>query len=279
MSAGPGLHLARTGAVATVTIDLPPHNLVGVDLVVGLFGLLPELEADDTVAVVVFRSADPDFFLMHGDVEVLLEAESAGVPLTEPNVAAALFERLHRAPFLTVGVVDGYARGGGCEFLSALDLRIGTERTVIGQPEVPMGILPGAGGTVRWARLVGRARALELILSGRDVGADEALALGWLQALVPSADLDAALGRRLAPFVHLDRRAVAAVKQVVDTALAHDPAALVAESGALDAAIAAGAHREPMTRFLAAGGQTRTAEAGPIGPLLDAMRDPVAGGP
>lgn len=278
MSVGPGLHLARAGAVTTVTIDLPPHNLVGADLVIGLFGLLPDLEADESVAVVVFRSADPDFFLMHGDVEVLLEAESAGAPLTEPNVAAVLFERLHRAPFLTIGVVDGYARGGGCEFLSALDLRIGTERTVIGQPEVPMGILPGAGGTVRWARLVGRARALELILSGRDVGADEALALGWLQALVPSAGLDDALARWLAPLSRLERRSVVAVKGVVDAALAHDPAALVVESGALDAAIGAGAHREPMRRFLAAGGQTRAAEAGPIGPLLDAMRDPAAGG-
>jgi len=274
VSADGGLHVARDGAVVTVTLDLPPHNLVGVDLVVGLFGLLPEVEADESVAVVVFRSADPDFFLMHGDVEVLLEAEGSAEPITEPNIAAALFERIHRAPFLTVGVVDGYARGGGCEFLSALDLRVGTERTVIGQPEVAMGILPGAGGTVRWTRLVGRARTLELILSGRDVDADEALALGWLQARLPSADLDAALAAFLAPFTHLDRRSVVAVKDVVDTALGHDPAALVTESAALDAAVGVGAHHGPMRRFLAAGGQTRAAEVGPIDPLLAAMREP-----
>lgn len=268
-----GLDVSRDGAVVTVTIDLPPHNIVGADLVVGLFGLLPELEADDSVAVVVFRSADPDFFLMHGDVEAILASTPTGGPVTEPNIAAALFERVQRAPFLTIGVLDGYARGGGCEFLSALDLRIGTTRSVIGQPEVPMGILPGAGGTVRWARLLGRAGALELILSGRDIVADEALAMGWLQAIVPIGDLDDAVAQYVRRFAHLDRRSVVAVKGVVDVALDHDPDAFVTESMALDAAMVAGAHLEPMRRFLAAGGQTRATEAGPIDPLLDAMRD------
>lgn len=267
-----GLDVARDGAVVTVTIDLPPHNIVGADLVVGLFGLLPELEADDSVAVVVFRSADPDFFLMHGDVEAILASTPSGDPVTEPNIAAALFERVHRAPFLTIGVLDGYARGGGCEFLSALDLRIATPRSVIGQPEVPMGILPGAGGTVRWARLLGRAGALELVLSGSDIGADEALAMGWLQAIVPLEGRDDAIDRYLQRFAHLDRRAVVAVKQVVDAALDHDPTAFVVESAALDAAMVAGRHLVPMRRFLDAGGQTREGEVGPIDPLLTAMR-------
>ena len=268
------LDVDRDGAVVTVTIDLPPHNIVGADLVVGLFGLLPELEADPSTSVVVFRSADPDFFLMHGDVEAILASTPTGDPVTEPNIAAALFERLHRAPFLTIGVVDGYARGGGCEFLSALDLRIGTPRTVIGQPEVPMGILPGAGGTVRWARLLGRAGALELILSGRDIGADEALAMGWLQAIVPIGGLDAAVAAYVDRFAGLDRRSVVAVKQVIGAALDHDPAAFVVESAALDAAMVAGTHVGPMQRFLAAGGQTRDGEVGSIDPLLDAMRRP-----
>lgn len=265
-----GLDVTRTGGVVTVSIDIPPHNIVGADLIIGLFELLPTLESDESAAVVVFRSADPDFFLMHGDVEALLTMPADDQPVTTPNVAAALFERITRAPFLTIGVVDGYARGGGCEFLSALDLRIGTARTVIGQPEVPMGILPGAGGTVRMARLLGRAGALELVLSGRDVHADEALAIGWLQAIV--AD-DADADRWISRFSALDRRSVAAVKQVVDVALDDDPGALTAESAALSAAIAAGSHLGPMRRFLDAGGQTRSGEVGPIEPLLLAMRD------
>jgi len=267
-----GLEVVRSGAVATVTIDIPPHNIVGAEFIGSLFGLLPELESDPSVAVVVFRSADPDFFLMHGDVEAILASTPSGEPITEPNVAAALFERLHRAPFLTIGVIDGYARGGGCEFLSALDLRIGTPRTVVGQPEVPMGILPGAGGTVRWARLIGRAAALDLILSGRDLGADQLLAMGWLQAIVPIGGLDDAVEGYVERFEMLDRTAIASVKAVIDTALDQDPAALVTESAAFDAAILAGSHGEPMRRFLAAGGQTRAGEAGSIEPLLEAMR-------
>jgi enoyl-CoA hydratase/carnithine racemase len=110
------LRTTRSGAVVTVTINIPPHNIVGAELVVGLFGLLPELEADESVAVVVFRSADPDFFLMHGDVEAILASTPSGEPVTEPNIAAALFERLHNAPFLTIGFLNGYARGGAVSF-------------------------------------------------------------------------------------------------------------------------------------------------------------------
>ena len=270
--ANESLRTEREGSVVTVTIDIPPHNIVGADLVIGLFRLLPELEGDDSISVVVFRSADPDFFLMHGDVEAILASAPSEEPVTEPNIAAVLFERLHNAPFLTIGVLDGYARGGGCEVLSALDIRIGTSRAVIGQPEVAMGILPGAGGTVRFARQLGRAKALELILSCRDVTADELLAMEWLQALVPTSGLDAAVSAYVKQFSSLERRSVSAVKRVIDAAINEDPAALTLESAELNAAMVAGAHVQPMQRFLAAGGQTREGEVGSITPLLDVMR-------
>ena len=270
--ANESLRTEREGSVVTVTIDIPPHNIVGADLVIGLFRLLPELEGDDSISVVVFRSADPDFFLMHGDVEAILASAPSEEPVTEPNIAAVLFERLHNAPFLTIGVLDGYARGGGCEVLSALDIRIGTSRAVIGQPEVAMGILPGAGGTVRFARQLGRAKALELILSGRDVTADELLAMEWLQALVPTSGLDAAVSAYVKQFSSLERRSVSAVKRVIDAAINEDPAALTLESAELNAAMVAGAHVQPMQRFLAAGGQTREGEIGSIDALLDVMR-------
>ena len=278
MQYGP-LHAARDGGVVVVTIDSPPLQLVDAAFIGGLLELLPALESDPTVRVVVFRSADPDFFLMHGDVEYLLGAAPAhGEPVSEPNIAAATFDRLHHAPFLTIGVLDGIARGGGCEFLSALDLRIGSPRAVIGQPEAAMGILPGAGGTVRWARLVGRARALELLLTGRDIHAQEALALGWLQALVPRERLDEEAASLAARIAHLPAAGIAAVKQVVDAALGAERGALVAESDALERLMAAGQHRAPMRRFLAAGGQTRAGELTGVTALLDAMlgieRDP-----
>lgn len=166
MDHGP-LHTTIDAGVATVVIDHPPTNLVDGALIGGLIDLLDALEPDDAVRVVVFTSADADFFLMHGDVNgILAVPEHPHVPATEPNVAAATFQRLTAGRLVTIGVVDGAARGGGCEFLGALDFRIGTPRTVVGQPEVAMGILPGAGGTARWPRLVERSRALDILLTG-----------------------------------------------------------------------------------------------------------------
>ena len=123
--------------VARVVIDHPPTNLVDGAFIGALFGLLRELEVDERARVVVFSSADPDFFLMHGDVQgILAIPPGEHEPATEPNVAAALFERLRRSRLVSIGVVDGAARGGGAEFLAALDLRFGSERAVLGQPEV-----------------------------------------------------------------------------------------------------------------------------------------------
>lgn len=268
-----GVRCTIDGRVAQVVLDLPPVNIVGADLIVGLFPVLAELEASE-VSVAVFRSADPDFFLMHGDVEMLAGMPPAEpVAATEPNVAAGLFQRIHTAPYLSIGVVDGIARGGGCELLSALDLRIGSPRTRIGQPEVPMGILPGAGGTSRWPWTVGRGRALELILTGRDIEAEEALALGWLDALVPGEELDAHVERIVARVRAVPRDLVMSVKQVIDRSLALGVGdeVLTLESDVNGRRMAAGAHTDAMRRFLAAGGQTREAEVGSIEPLIDAM--------
>jgi len=244
-----------------VTIDHPPSNLVDRRFITALADLLDRTEPDQSVAVLVFHSADPDFFLMHGDVDAILQIPTgAYVPQHEANAAAALFERLSSGRLVSIGAVDGAARGGGCEFLTALDIRLGSPRTVIGQPEVAMGIIPGAGGTARWPRLVGRGRTLELLLTGRDVEAEEALAIGWLNALLPSAQLwDRALelAQRIGA---MPADSLAAVKRVVNISLAGLQPALIAESDELGRLIAAGGHHEPMRRFLAAGGQTREAE-------------------
>ena len=158
---------------------------------------------------------------------------------------------------MSIGVVDGAARGGGAEFLAALDLRYGSERAVLGQPEVAMGILPGAGGTARLPHLLGRGRALEVILSGRDVGAEEAVA-HRLARRGASRDRSSpapcrALATRIAA---MPPASVAAVKQVVDRSLASFDDGLVAETDAFGALTAGGLHIVRMQRFLDAGGQT-----------------------
>jgi enoyl-CoA hydratase/carnithine racemase len=260
--------------VAHVVIDHPPSNLVDGAFVGGLSGLLDELERDDGVRVVVFTSADPDFFLMHGDVRgILAIPPGEHVPATEPNLAAALFERWHRSPLVSMGVVDGIARGGGAEFLAALDLRYGSERAVLGQPEVAMGILPGAGGTARLPHLLGRGRALEVILTGRDLGAEAAARVGWLDAVYPRHQLDDAVHELAHRIAAMPPASVAAVKRVVDRTLDSFADGLVAESDTFGALTAGGLHRSRMQRFLDAGGQTREGETTRWAELLDAMDD------
>jgi len=268
---GPLRHEIASG-VAEVVIDHPPSNLVDGAFIGALIALLDALEGDPAVRVVVFRSADPDFFLMHGDVHSILAIpEGPHVPATVPNIAAALFERLHRSSLVSIGVVDGAARGGGAEFLAALDLRFGSERAVLGQPEVAMGILPGAGGTARLPHLLGRSRALEVILSGRDVEADEAARIGWLDAVHPRADLDAVVTDLAQRIAAMPPESVAAVKRVVDQSLRSFDTALVAETDALGALTAAGRQQARMRHFLDAGGQTRDGETTRWSEIVDAM--------
>lgn len=273
------LHTEVDGGVVVVTIDHPPTNLVDGPLVAGLVGLLDAVEADESAKVLVFRSADPHFFLMHGDVELLVSVAAGPYrPLDAPNPAASAFQRLATSRLVTIGILDGAARGGGCELLSALDFRFGSPRSVIGQPEIAMGILPGAGGTARWPRLVGRSHALDLLLTGRDVDASEALRLGWLHAMAPLDRLhdDAmALAHRIAA---MPSASIAAVKQVVDASLTGLDDALLAESDALARLMASGAHRVPMRRFLDAGGQTREGERTRMEAIVDAMLGDGRGG-
>jgi enoyl-CoA hydratase/carnithine racemase len=270
------LRVAVDGAVLVVTIDNPPTNLVGGPFIGALVSFIDALEGDSHSKVVVFRSADPDFFLMHGDVEMLMNAPRRDyTPATAPNVAAVTFERLRRLRVVTIGMIDGQARGGGAEFLTALDLRIGSERTVLGQPEVPMGILPGAGGTSRLPRLLGRSRALDIMLTARDIGAAEALAIGWIDRLVPRAELEAqtmAVARHIA---RMPAESIAAVKRVVDISLdtADLATALTAETDALGRLMARETRVVNMRRFLDAGGQTREAETTRNASLIEAMLD------
>ena len=258
--------------VATVTIDHPPTNLVDGEFIGELITMLASVESNPEVRVLLFKSADPDFFLMHGDAAMIASIPTGEyVPQTEPNIAAATFERLSSGHLVTIGLLGAAARGGGCEFLSALDIRVGSKRAVVGQPEVPMAILPGAGGTARWPRLVGRGRALELILTGRDIGGEEAYAIGWLDLLVSHAELDLEglrLARRIAA---MPAGSIAAVKRVVDVSLADIGPALIAENDALAQRMATGEQRAAIGRFLAAGGQTREGERERMTEIVDAM--------
>jgi enoyl-CoA hydratase/carnithine racemase len=271
------LRTARHGGIVTVVIDNPPTNLFDSALLEGLRLLLDHLDGEPSVRVVIFRSADPDFFVMHGDVELLVGLHPTYVPVTDANPAAAALQRVAAAPFVSIGLLDGAARGGGCELLCAMDVRFGTERAVIGQPEVAMGILPAAGGSARWPRLVGRSRALDILLTGRDVGADELLTLGWLHSTGPADHIEGELTAFAARIAAMPAASVAAVKRVVTVSLAGMEAALLAESDELGRLLASSGHRVPMRRFLAAGGQTREGETTGMASVLRATLDSAEG--
>ncbi len=259
--------------IGWVVIDHPPKQLVDGALIGGLIGLLNAVEADEQVGVLVFESADPDFFLMHGDVEQILAMEASAEVPNEPNVAAATFDRCRTIGIATIGMIDGIARGGGSEFLLSLDMRFAGPRTVLGQPEVAMGIIPGASGTQRLARLVGRSRALEIVLSGNDVTAEEAAAIGYVNRVLPSDQLRAHTAQVARRIAASPRLSIAKAKQAVDAALGPVEPGLLTETQGMMACSATGQHVPLMQRFLDAGGQTRDAERDPekMAAVIDEM--------
>ena len=253
--------------VGWVVIDHPPKQLVDGALIGGLIGLLNAVEAaneaGDDVSVLVFESADPEFFLMHGDVEQILAMEAPADVPAEPNMAAVTFDRCRTIGVATIGMIDGVARGGGSEFLLSLDMRFAGPRTMLGQPEVAMGIIPGASGTQRLARLVGRSRALEIVLSGNDVNAEEAAAIGYVNRVLPSDELRAHTAQVARRIAASPRLSIAKAKQAVDAALGPVEPGLLTETQAMMACSATGQHVPLMQRFLDAGGQTREVERNP----------------
>ncbi|MDX1650770.1 MAG: enoyl-CoA hydratase/isomerase family protein, partial [Myxococcota bacterium] len=217
------LRVRRADGVAWATIDNPPINLMTLALFGELSRFAEEAAADDAVRAVVLRSDDPDFFIAHFDVEAILRFPTDGPAprdaRAEDNPFHAMCERLRTMPKATIAEIGGRAGGGGSELALACDMRFGAlGRTVIAQPEVALGILPGGGGTQRLHRLLGRGRTLELVLGCGSLDAETAERWGYLNRALPP--------ERLRPFVDgLARRiaawppdAVARAKAAVDAA-------------------------------------------------------------
>jgi len=251
------------GRVGTVTLDNPPINLITMDLFTELAALARELEADPDLTVVVLRSADPDFFLAHFDVETLLALANsdAAEPPAEQNEYHAMCERFRTMNKVTIACIEGRVGGGGSELAASFDMRFGVRgRTIVNQMEVPLGILPGGTGTQRLPRLVGRARALEIILGANDLDAETAERWGYLNrvfeadAIAPFVD---ALAQRIASF---PAEAVRLAKASVDHAESPLAEGLPAESRLFQELLHSDAAKTNMRRFLEAGGQTREGE-------------------
>jgi enoyl-CoA hydratase/carnithine racemase len=218
------LKIRAEDGIASVTIDHPPMNLLDPVLFGELERLVRELEDDDDIRVVVFGSADPDYFIAHYDVQVLLSRPPATGRAGTLKPFHALLERYRTLPKVTIARIEGRARGGGSEFALALDLRFGAiGSAILGQFEVGVGLLPGGAGTQRLTRLLGRSRALEVILGGQDVGAERAEQYGWINKALASEEIGAYvdhLAHRIAAFpaqaVQLAKRSVDAAERLPD---------------------------------------------------------------
>jgi enoyl-CoA hydratase/carnithine racemase len=198
------LRLRQEGAVLFVEISSPPMNLMGPELVRDLATLIQRVEADDLLKVIVFRSADPAYFISHVDVTRIRENRDAAAQLAGETSLSLLFRRLSTSRVVSIAQVDGRVRGVGSEFILACDMRFAArESALFGQFEACFGVIPGAGGAQHLARLLGRARALEVMLSGEDYDAETAERYGWINRALPASELRdfvTALARRIAGF-------------------------------------------------------------------------------
>ena len=216
-SAGPLRIVEQTPAYWRVIFDYPPFNVVDATMFQGLQDLLARIDVSPNLRVIVFESANHEFYLSHFDLtgktgNITTAVGPSGLPILMDT-----FVRLTRSSVASIAKIRGCVRGASSEFVLACDMRFASrENTMLGQPEVGVGLHPGGGGTERLPHLVGRGRALEIILGANDFDGDTAERYGYVNRALPDAELDGfvdTLARRIASF---DRPAVAAAKRLVN---------------------------------------------------------------
>ena len=194
----------KEAGVVFAEIKAPPMNLLGPELVRDLVSLIQQSEADQSVQVLVFKSADPDYFISHVDVTRIKEYREEAARLTGEASIASLFRYLSTTRLVTIAQIEGRVRAAGSEFVLGCDMRFAARETAIfGQPEPGLGTNPGAGGIQHLVRLMGRARALEVMLSADDYNAELAERYGWVNRALPATELDGfvrSLAHRIAGF-------------------------------------------------------------------------------
>ena len=215
--AGPLRVIEESPAYWRIVFDYPPFNIVDATLYQALQDLLARMDASPSLRVVVFESANPEFFLAHFDLtgktgNITTVVGPSGLPILIDT-----FVRISRSPVASIAKIRGCVRGVSSEFVLACDMRFASrENTLLGQPEVGVGVHPGGGGTERLPPLVGRGRAFEIVLGANDFDGETAAQYGYVNRALPDGELDGfvdALARRIATF---DGRALAAAKRLIN---------------------------------------------------------------
>ncbi|BBH63342.1 enoyl-CoA hydratase [Actinoplanes sp. OR16] len=255
------LRVSQKGAIAYVTIDNPPINILSVAVMTDLRDLLASLAGDDTVRVIVFDSADPDFFLAHVDMTATEQALAVLMPdLPEGvNLFQAIGEQLRQQPQVTIVKLAGKARGGGAEFVVAADMAFAAIGPAgLGQIEALMGIVPAGGATQYLTERVGRNRALEIVLGADLYDAETAERYGWINRALPAHELDAFVDRLAGNIAALPDGVIAAAKQAI--APRNHADGLARENDAWAGLVFRPATAQLMSAGLAHGAQTRDGE-------------------
>jgi enoyl-CoA hydratase/carnithine racemase len=203
-----------------VTLSHPPVNTIDEQMYDELFDLVEAMEADQSLKVVTFESANPDFFLAHYGIG---ETKSRFDQPRWIETAA----RLASSNVLSIAVIRGRARGGGSEFALACDLRFASqEKAIFCQPEVAFGLIPGGGALQRLPILVGRARAIEISLGGDDFDAETAERYGWINRAIADAELDGFVNDFVSRILSFDRQVLATNKAILNQSGLPQPAQL-----------------------------------------------------
>jgi enoyl-CoA hydratase len=201
----------------SIVLRRPPANALGLPIIEGLNVALDQADAMPAVKLIVVASRVPGFFAAGADIKHMATADAETFAAYGDALRRAL-ARLAASNRITIAALDGVALGGGLELALACTLRIGTSRARFGLPEVKLGLIPGAGGTQRLPRLVGRSRALDLMLTGREVDGGEAYAIGLIDRLVEDGEAERSALELARELRGLSQPALHAVVRAVDAA-------------------------------------------------------------
>ncbi len=182
--------LQKKDLVGVVTINNPPVNALSREVMNGIISCLNEAEKDQTVRVVIFKGAGEEAFVAGADIKEfpdLLGGNTSALDFVRHG--HTMFNAVNSFFKPTIATINGLALGGGCELALACDLRVASEKALFGLPEIKLGIFPGGGGTQRLPRLIGEAKAKEIMYLGNHFSAQEALQMGLVNRVVPHKDL------------------------------------------------------------------------------------------
>jgi enoyl-CoA hydratase/carnithine racemase len=214
------VRLEVEGGIGTIRLERPPMNALNVEIQDALLVAAVEASARRDVSAVIIYGGEK-VFAAGADIKEM--QTMSYTDMVDRSVALqAAFTAVARIPKPTVAAVTGYALGGGCELALTCDFRVAGENAKFGQPEVLLGVIPGAGGTQRLSRLIGPSRAKDIIFTGRFVSADEALRIGLVDEVVAADDVYAAARRRVERYVGGPAYAIRAAKEAIDRGLEVD---------------------------------------------------------